>query len=333
MSNDMNTQIRKAANLDIENLIILARKTISAGYRDFIGDQGVNDFLGSGAVEQYVKENINHCRVISLKGKVVGYAVCKGNLIDLMMIDNDFHRQGIGTKLLNYCEKVFLQNHAELTLESFEGNHRANNFYKKNGWTEVKSYYDETSGVNKMVFRKKDFQKKSKIHIGLIKAIIVLPGTVLVFIPAIILIVAGSENFSNQLLKPDRALFWLALLPACLGLGLAIWTVRLFMKFGNGTPAPWEPPQKLVVRGPYRHVRNPMISGVLFMLMAEALLFQSWPIAIWMAVFFVINTVYFPLVEEKDLVKRFGDDYQTYKNHVPRWIPRLRPWIPDQDES
>ena len=97
-----------------------------------------------------------------------------------------------------------------------------------------------------------------------------------------------------------------------------------------GATSPWEPPRKLVIRGPYRHVRNPMITSVLFMLLAEAMLFQSWPLAWWMGIFFVVNTVYFPLVEEKGLEKRFGDDYRIYKNNVPRWIPRTRPWYPQK---
>ena len=165
---------------------------------------------------------------------------------------------------------------------------------------------------------------------GLIKAIIVLPGTVLVFVPIIILAAAHNTNFSHQIATPEQLLFWLALLPAGIGLGLAVWTVRLFTKFGDGTPAPWEPPRKLVIRGPYRHVRNPMITSVLFMLLAEAMLFQSWPLAWWMGIFFVVNTVYFPLVEEKGLEKRFGDDYRIYKSNVPRWIPRKRPWYPQK---
>jgi protein-S-isoprenylcysteine O-methyltransferase Ste14 len=168
---------------------------------------------------------------------------------------------------------------------------------------------------------------------GLVKAIIVLPGTAQVFVPAIILAVADNSNFSHQFATPDRILFWLALLPTGTGLGLAVWTVKLFVKFGNGTPAPWDPPQKLVIRGPYRHVRNPMITGVLLMLLAEAMLFQSWPLALWMGVFFMGNAIYFPLVEEKGLEKRFADDYRSYKANVPRWIPRLRPWIPGKDES
>ncbi|NOR22417.1 MAG: hypothetical protein GQ476_07025, partial [Candidatus Aminicenantes bacterium] len=120
--------------------------------------------------------------------------------------------------------------------------------------------------------------------------------------------------------------FWVALVAASIGLGLCIWTVTLFMKFSKGTPAPWDPPKKLVIRGPYCYVRNPMIISVMLMLLAEALLFQSWPIAAWLVVFFIGNSIYFPLVEEKSLDKRFGDDYREYKAHVRRWIPRLRAW-------
>jgi protein-S-isoprenylcysteine O-methyltransferase Ste14 len=114
---------------------------------------------------------------------------------------------------------------------------------------------------------------------------------------------------------------------------LSSWSVALFLKTGEGTPAPWEPPKKLVIRGPYRYVRNPMITGVLLMLSAEAMLFHSWSIAIWMMIFFVGNTVYFSLNEEKGLERRFGDDYRVYKAHVPRWIPRLRPWIQGVDDE
>ncbi len=103
------------------------------------------------------------------------------------------------------------------------------------------------------------------------------------------------------------------------------------MQVGNGTPAPWDPPKKLVIRGPYRHVRNPMITGALLILLAEALLFQSWPLSVWMAVFFIGNTVYFRFIEEKGLEKRFGDDYRKYKARVPRWVPRLQPWNPEND--
>ena len=160
----------------------------------------------------------------------------------------------------------------------------------------------------------------------LVRTIIVLPGNAVVFIPAAILWISGRRVYSLKFATPDQFLFWLAALAASIGFCLGIWTATLFVKFGKGTPAPWDPPKKLVIRGPYRHVRNPMIIGVLLLLLAEALFFQSWPIAVWLAVFFIGNSLYFPLVEEKRLEKRFGDDYRIYKEHVRRWLPRLHPW-------
>jgi protein-S-isoprenylcysteine O-methyltransferase Ste14 len=112
----------------------------------------------------------------------------------------------------------------------------------------------------------------------------------------------------------------------CLGLALMIATIRLFATVGKGTLAPWEPPQRLVVRGVYRHVRNPMISGVLSVLLGESVLMASMPLFRWFLIVVVINTIYIPLLEEPGLVRRFGEDYQVYKRNVPRWVPRLTPW-------
>ena len=136
----------------------------------------------------------------------------------------------------------------------------------------------------------------------------------------------GAPGIFSEIRCCRSVSFWVALLAASICLCLSIWIVTLFMKFGKGTPAPWDHPKKLVIRGPYCYVRNPMIISVMLMLLAEALLFQSWPIAAWLVVFFIGNSIYFPLVEEKNLEKRFGDDYREYKAHVRRWIPRPRPW-------
>ncbi|MFQ5954502.1 MAG: methyltransferase family protein [Kiloniellales bacterium] len=164
----------------------------------------------------------------------------------------------------------------------------------------------------------------------LIGIILILPGTALVVVPALILWAASAGGQAVTLASPRQAAFWLGLVFAVVGLTLAVWTVRLFVVEGQGTPAPWDPPRRLVVQGPYRYVRNPMISGALAGLAAEALLFQSWRLAAWMAFFFAVNAVYFPLIEEKGLERRFGDDYHRYKANVPRWIPRLTPWSPDR---
>lgn len=161
-----------------------------------------------------------------------------------------------------------------------------------------------------------------------LKAIVALPGTVLVVIPALIGWGASRAGHPFEIAQPVTMQFWLGVTAALAGGFLAIWSTSMFFRFGKGTAAPWDPPQQFVVRGPYRHVRNPMILGVVLLLAAESLMFQSWILAGWAALFFVGNACYFPLVEEPGLERRFGENYVTYGRHVRRWLPRLNPWHP-----
>ena len=156
--------------------------------------------------------------------------------------------------------------------------------------------------------------------------VIVLPGTALVFVPLMIIWLTRDTGLAVVFAGPHSMAFWLGLAAGVPGAILSFWAMSMFFRFGEGTPAPWDPPKQLVIRGPYRHVRNPMLSGVIAMLVAESLMLQSWPIGIWAGVFFVINTVYFRRFEEPGLLKRFGDDYRLYCRNVGRWLPRLRPW-------
>ena len=152
-------------------------------------------------------------------------------------------------------------------------------------------------------------------------AIGLLPVTVTAVVPALILWRSSAAVAAWPL-----AVLGIALIAS--GLALVVWTVTLFLTVGRGTLAPWDPTSRLVVRGPYRHVRNPMISGVLAILLGEAALFGSVPLLFWFAAAFAVNAVYFPLVEEPGLRRRFGDEYDAYRANVPRWLPRLRPWEP-----
>jgi protein-S-isoprenylcysteine O-methyltransferase Ste14 len=117
---------------------------------------------------------------------------------------------------------------------------------------------------------------------------------------------------------------------ALIGSGLLLWawTVRLFARVGKGTLAPWDPTRRLVVEGPYRHVRNPMIVAVLIVLAGEGLLLGSPGILAWAILFFAANAVFFVAVEEPGLERRFGDKYRLYKRNVGRWLPRVTPWLP-----
>jgi protein-S-isoprenylcysteine O-methyltransferase Ste14 len=145
-------------------------------------------------------------------------------------------------------------------------------------------------------------------------AICLLPGIVAGVVPA--LLVDGFAAWPLILLGG---------LVVALGLALIVQTVALFATVGEGTLAPWDPTTRLVVRGPYRRVRNPMISGVLCVLLGEALLFGSPAVLVWAAIVFAVNAIYFPLIEEPGLRERFGADYDAYRAAVPRWLPRLRP--------
>lgn len=116
------------------------------------------------------------------------------------------------------------------------------------------------------------------------------------------------------------ALFFVA------GFALFVWCVLLFARVGRGTLAPWDPTRRLVVAGPYRHVRNPMITAVCTMLAGEALFFHSPRIGGWLLLFVAINHSYFLLLEEPGLVARFGDEYERYRAAVPRWLPRRVGW-------
>jgi protein-S-isoprenylcysteine O-methyltransferase Ste14 len=111
-----------------------------------------------------------------------------------------------------------------------------------------------------------------------------------------------------------------------IGLVLFASTLYRFAAQGHGTLAPWDPPRRLVICGAYRYVRNPMIAGVVCVLFAQALLLNSRRHLTWAIAFVAINVVYIPLVEEPQLRARFGEGYDEYCRHVPRLIPRLRPW-------
>jgi protein-S-isoprenylcysteine O-methyltransferase Ste14 len=163
-------------------------------------------------------------------------------------------------------------------------------------------------------------------HIG---AVLALPFMVTIIIPA--LIVTLTESF-----KPGWGLpLPLSLVAIVVGVGLiagglvlVVATIRLFMTIGQGTLAPWDPTERLVVEGVYRYVRNPMISAVIAVLLGEAALLGSPPVLIWALLFTAVNLVYIPRVEEPGLRKRFGADYAEYAQHVPRWLPRRTPWRP-----
>jgi protein-S-isoprenylcysteine O-methyltransferase Ste14 len=156
-------------------------------------------------------------------------------------------------------------------------------------------------------------------------SIAILPGTVTVAVP---IWIARTNHivFTAPTSLLDAVSVVVGVVALAGGLVLFVASLARFVAEGRGTLAPWDPPRRLVVRGPYRYVRNPMISGVIFITFGEALILRSIPHAEWALAFVVMNLVWIPLFEEPVLTAMFGDDYRQYRRHVPRFFPRLHPY-------
>lgn len=171
-----------------------------------------------------------------------------------------------------------------------------------------------------------DQDRKQPSALSQLLSVLLLPFNVTVIIPAIILYFSAFYPFTVFHFPFNLILFIIGGGILIIGLVIAIAAIRQFIHRGKGTLAPWDPPRKLVVSGVYRYTRNPMISGVAFILLGEGILFGSWVLLSWFILFSTVNYIYFIIGEEPQLEKKFGADYREYKKHVPRLIPRRTPW-------
>ena len=148
---------------------------------------------------------------------------------------------------------------------------------------------------------------------------LVLPFCALVIIPAGLLYDLSAGRFS-AVFSPYFVAIGIVL--GAIGLIMLAETVRALHRVGEGTIAPWEPTRNLVSSGMYAYARNPMIAGVMLVIVGEALVFDSIAIAVYAFVFFITNDIYFRYFEEPSLEKRFGQKYHDYKKSVPMWLPK-----------
>jgi protein-S-isoprenylcysteine O-methyltransferase Ste14 len=152
--------------------------------------------------------------------------------------------------------------------------------------------------------------------------LVLLPGTVVVYLPWAIL--GRPDLLSVQL----GSLRLVGLLPFALGIGMLLRCCWAFAVIGRGTLAPIDPPRVLVVEGLYRYVRNPMYVGVAFALLGEAILFGSGSLLLYGAAFVLVSHLFVVIYEEPALRRKFGAAYDEYRRRVPRWIPRATPQEP-----
>jgi len=144
-------------------------------------------------------------------------------------------------------------------------------------------------------------------------------SVVLVFIPEQILIATGIRRPAE--IGSVQAV---GLVLVVLGGALALWCVLTFALVGKGTPAPFDPPRKLVAAGPYGRVRNPMYVGAGIALSGAALFYQSAALVAFAAGFFLAAHLFVVFYEEPTLERAFGAQYADYRNAVPRWVPTWR---------
>jgi len=143
-------------------------------------------------------------------------------------------------------------------------------------------------------------------------------GLVLVFLPAQVLSWSGITPPAARSL-PQVAGFALG----AAGGALALWCVATFAIIGRGTPAPFDPPRRLVMQGPYRVVRNPMYIGAVLALAGAAVYYESGSLVGYTALFLLTTHLFVVWYEEPTLRRTFGREYDVYCERVRRWWPRL----------
>lgn len=143
-------------------------------------------------------------------------------------------------------------------------------------------------------------------------------GFLLIFLPARLLSASGIPRPAT--IGPTQLA---GALICSAGALIALWCIATFVSIGKGTPAPFDPPRNLVVRGPYRFVRNPMYMGGGLALGGAAIFFLSAALAAYAIGFLLIAHIFVVLYEEPTLRRLFGSGYENYCQRVGRWFPGL----------
>lgn len=143
-------------------------------------------------------------------------------------------------------------------------------------------------------------------------------GFFLVFMPAQIL------NKAN-IIQPEAAGFFQAsgMIIVIIGAMLVLWCLLTFVFIGRGTPAPFDPPRRLVIKGPYKYVRNPMYIGATFILIGAAMYYHSFELSLYTSLFWGSLHIFIVYYEEPSLKERFATEYTSYQQKVNRWLPKF----------
>ena len=143
-------------------------------------------------------------------------------------------------------------------------------------------------------------------------------GVVLIYVPARVLTRSGivrPEGIGVQQLA--------GMVLGAAGAAVALWCIFAFAWIGRGTPFPLDPPRRLVIRGPYRFVRNPMYIGAALALIGAAVFYRSLPLGYYAGFFLLAVHLFVVAYEEPTLRRTFGQEYEVYCRRVWRWWPTV----------
>ncbi|HEX2180649.1 MAG TPA: methyltransferase [Rubrobacteraceae bacterium] len=170
--------------------------------------------------------------------------------------------------------------------------------------------------------------RRTTAAVGSAVFFLLAPGVVVGLIPW--LLTGWRAREPLPFWAPVRVLGGILLLAALIAL------VRAFVRFvveGFGTPAPVAAPERLVIGGMYRYVRNPMYVAVLAAIVGQALLLGRLVLLLYAAAAWLAVAAFVRFYEEPTLSRRFGADYEAYRRAVPAWLPRLRPREPGEHDE
>ncbi len=121
---------------------------------------------------------------------------------------------------------------------------------------------------------------------------------------------------------PLSALFALLGFLLCLAGGALVFSAAYYLvRRGVGTPFPLDPPQRMVVAGPYAYIQHPMLVGLFVMLGGQIVWFPSVGVLLYGVLLLLVSRTLVLHSEEPTLRKRFGEDYMAYQAATPRWFP------------
>ncbi len=125
-------------------------------------------------------------------------------------------------------------------------------------------------------------------------------------------------------LLPESARLSISIPVIAIGVFVTTWAAFHFLKV-KGTPAPFNPPPRVVKTGPYRYAGNPMLTGVFLILFGIGFGIDSVSLVLFFTPIYVLMNVWeLKHIEEPELIKRLGDEYIEYRRKTPMFIPRQK---------